>query len=261
MDYTKHLYMTLYPNNALIGSHLEPEQFARHYTSGSSRHYSGKVIFAQIDPEYRNEYFPIDEVYADLVPHEDGRPKATKFIKSYRVLEHVEFSAIQRLYLVTQEGHALGLDAAPHDAEHEKDKIRLYAEITPMRMMALSEHDFPSFGKYITDPTKSKSAPRQFYTQIDVDLVEFINNFEKNPFAPSPVRNIHPSTLRDGFYELKKYIDKHNKGIALDSNLDQFSFAIIRHGFMFASQDKTKFFPMPELGAIEKEHFKFFRTM
>lgn len=261
MEYKKHLYMTLYPNNALIGSHLEPELFARHYTSGSSRHYSGKVIFAEIDPEFRNDYFPIDRIYQDLIPHEDGRPKATKFIKSYRVLEHVDFSAIMRLHLVTQEGHCLGIDAQEYDVEHINDHIRLYAEIAPMRMMALSEHDFPSFGRYITDPNLTKSAPRQFYTQLDVNLVEFVDEFERNPFAPSPVRNIHPSTLRDGFYELRKYIDKHNKGIALDSNFDAFSFAIIKHGFMFASQEETKFFPMPELNVIEKEHYKFWRTM
>jgi hypothetical protein len=261
MEYHKHLYMTLYPNNALIGSHLDPEHFARHYTSGSSRHYSGKVIFAEIDRDFRNDYFPIDEIYSDLVPHEDGRPKATKFVKSYRVLEHVDFSAIQRLYLVTQEGHCLDLEPGEHNVAHEKDKIRLYAEIAPMRMMALSEYDFPSFGGYITDMSLSKSAPKQFYTQLEIDLVDFVDEFERNPFAPSPVRNVHPSTLRDGFYELKKYIDKHNKGIALDSNLDAFSFAIIKHGFMFASQNETRFFPMPTLENIEKMNYKFWRTM
>lgn len=261
MNYTTHLYMTLYPNNALIASHLSPELFARHYTSGSSRHYSGKVIFADIDPDFRNEYFPIDETYDQLLPHDDGRPKATKFVKSYRVLEHMDFSAIRSLFLVTPEGQCLELESGELNADHVTDKIRLYAEISPMRMMALSEFDFPTFGRYITDPSISKSAPKQFYTQLEIDLVSFVDEFERNPFAPSPVRNIHPSTLRDGFYELKRYSDKHNKGVALDSNLDEFSFTIIRHGFMFASQKGTKFFPMPDRKTIEGQNFKFWRNM
>ncbi|NCN04896.1 MAG: hypothetical protein GW949_04640 [Spirochaetales bacterium] len=261
MQYNNHLYMTLYPNNALIASHLSPDLFARHYTSGSSRHYSGKVIFAHIDPEFRHNFFPIDDILSQLNPHEDGRPKATKFICSYRVMEHVSLSAIQKLFLVNQEGHSLELVPAVHDAQHEKTKIRLYAEITPMRMMALSEYDFPTFGRYITNPDLTKSAPVQFYTQLEVDIPEFVEDFESNPFRPSPIRNVHPSTLRDGYYELLKYPDKHNKGIALDSNLDEFSFKIIRHGFMFARQEETLYFPIPDHHTIEANNYKFFKTM
>lgn len=261
MSYPKHLYMTLYPNNALIGSQLLPDQFAKHYTCGSSRHYSGKVVFAEVDINYRHDFFPIDEILKEIVPHEDGRPKATKFISSYRVLEHVEFSAIQNLYLVTQEGYSLELKAEPHTTEHTANRIRLYAEITPMRMMALSKYDFPTFGKYITDPKIPKSAPIQFYTQLEIDLPSFIDEFEQNPFRSSPIRNVHPSTLRDSYYELLKDDNKPNKGIALDSHLDDFSFKIIRHGFMFASQKDTKFFPMIDHHEIENKHFRFWRTM
>ncbi len=261
MTYNTHLYMTLYPNNALIASHLSPEMFGKHYTSGSSRHYSGKVIFAEIDADYRNDYFPLDTVLQDLKPHEDGRPKSTKFVSSYRVLEHVDVEAIKMLYLVTEEGNSLPLESAIHDADHEKNKIRLYAEICPMRMMALSEYDFPAFGDYITSPDLTKSAPAQFYTQLEVDLPEFVEDFERNPFRPSPIRNIHPSTLRDAYYELLKYPSKHTKGIALDSNLGEFSFKIIRHGFMFASKKGNKFFPMKDHSDIEKNYYKFWKSM
>ena len=128
-------------------------------------------------------------------------------------------------------------------------------------MMVLSEYDFPTFGNYITDPAHSKSAPKQFYTQIEIDLLSFVDEFEHNPFTPSPVKNIHPSTLRDGFYELQKYSNKSNKGIALESRLDAFSYAIIRHGFIFASQKGTRFFPVTELSEIEQKNYKFYRTM
>lgn len=261
MNYQNRFYMTLYPNNSLIASQLSPEAFAKHYTSGSSRHYSGKVLFAEIDPAYRHPFFPIDAILKELTPHEDGRPKATKFVSCYRVLEHVELSAIQSLHLVSQEGQSLELRPVEYDLTHEKQKVRLYVEIAPMRMMVLSEFDFPSFGAYITDPAQPKSAPVQFYTQIEIDIPDFIDDFANNPFTPSPIRNIHPSTLRDGFQELQKYPDKHHKGIALDSNLDEISFKMIRHGFMFATAKETRFFPMPPLRSIEENNFKFWRTL
>ncbi len=38
MNHENRMYMVLYPNTTLIASQYDPEMFARHYTSGSSRH-------------------------------------------------------------------------------------------------------------------------------------------------------------------------------------------------------------------------------
>ena len=261
MNYEIHLYMILYPHNALVASQLSPRLLAQHYTAGSSRHYRGKVIFAEIDPGFRNDFFRIDEILKTVQPHEDGRPKATKYISSYRVLEHIDFSAIQRLYLATLEGYCIGLDPTPFEYDPERKQARIFAEITPLRLLALSKADFDAFGKYITNPDNPKSAPKQFYTQLDLDIVEFLDEFELNPFRPSPFPPVHPSILRDAFYELQRIADKDHKGIALDSNLDQISYKLIRRGFMFASQTATAFFPMPNHAQIESEYYKFWRTM
>ena len=260
MNYEKRLYMVLYPNSALIASQYSPERFARHYTSGSSRHYSGKVIFAEIDPEYRNDYFGIDAVMKELKPHSDGRPKATKFIASYRVLEHVDFSAIGNLFISTEEGHSIGMERGDLDIAHEEG-IRIYAEISPMRMLVMSKRDPREFGAYITNPQNHKSAPRQFYTQLDIDIVEFLAEFEKNPFKPSPVPSLHPSTIRDGFHELMARPGKHNKGLALDSNLDTISYRLLKHGFIFSAKDESIFYPLPSHGEIEARNLKFWRNM
>ena len=261
MDYKIRLYMILYPHNALIASQLEPALLARHYTAGSSRHYRGKVIFAEISSDYRNEFFDIDEILPTVRPHDDGRPKATKFIASYRVLEHVEFGAIERLFLATQEGYCIGIDPAPFDYDPTDKQARIFAEITPLRMLVLSKADFRGFGQYITNPDNPKSAPNQFYTQLDLDIPDFLSEFEVNPFRPSPFPNVHPSILRDAFLELNQLPDKKHKGIGLDSSLDQISYKLIRRGFMFANQKTNLFFPMPATSAIETQHYKFWRTM
>lgn len=109
-DYPKHLYMIVFPINALVASQLNPEDFGMHYAVGSTKHYSGKVIFVELDINFRDPYFEIDkyleETKADPVT---GRPKRTKFISSYAVLEHVPLSVLKELYLVHPNGKVLPL--------------------------------------------------------------------------------------------------------------------------------------------------------
>jgi hypothetical protein len=260
MNHENRIYMVLYPNTTLIASQYEPEMFARHYTSGSSRHYTGKVVFAEVGLSYRNDYFDIDNILKEMIPHEDGRPKATKFIASYRVLEHVDLSAIKKLYLSTEEGHCIGLERGEYDTAHQ-EAIRIYAEISPMRMLVMSKQNPREFGAYITDPANHKSAPKQFYTQLNIDIPEFLKEFEENPFQPSPVAALHPSTIRDAYNELMSRPGKYSKGIALDSNLDSISYRLLKHGFTFATKGESIFFPLPDLHTIEARNLKFWRTM
>jgi len=260
MDYKKRLYMVLYPNQSLIASHLDPDMFARHYTSGSSRHYSGKLIFAEVDKDYRNDFFDIENVLKDLKSHSDGRPKATKFIASYRVLENVELSALGNLYISTEEGHCVGIEKGGCK-DHQEGFVRVYAEIAPMRMLVMSRLTPTDFGKRITDSSNNKSAPAQFFTQLDFNPVEFVKEFEKNPFKPSPIPSMHPSTIRDGFNEMMTNPDKRTKGMALDSNMDTISYRLIRNGFTFASKGECLFYPIPSTSEIESMNLKFWRTM
>ena len=260
MDYKKRMYMVLYPNQSLIASHYDPEMFARHYTSGSSRHYSGKLIFAEVDINYRNDFLDIENVLKEFKEHSDGTPKATKFIASYRVLEHVELSAIGQLYISTQEGHCIALDKADC-TEHKDGFIRIFAEIAPMHMLVMSRLTPHNFGTYISASSNHKSAPCQFFTQLNLDLVEFVQEFEKNPFKPSPIASLHPSTIRDGYLELMGKPKKKTKGLALDSDMDSISYRHIRNGFTFASKGESLFYPMPSTRAIEAANLKFWRTM
>lgn len=251
----------MHPNPSLVGSQYSPEQFAAHYMSGSTRHYQGKVIFAELDPDYRHPYLKIEEGLKDMKPHSDGRPKATKFMCTYRVLEHVAFDAILKLYLTTPSAYVLELDPEPYEKTHQPDFLRLFAEITPTRMLVLTKLNFPEFGTYITNPDNPKGVPKIFYTQIDFDLDRFLSEFEDTPFLSTPIPSVHPSKLRDAVLELKRKPEKTTKGLSLDSNLNRKSYKYIRHGFMFASSEDNKFFPMPPLEEIESRNFNFWRDM
>jgi len=261
MSSTTRQYMILFPNQALVGSQLEPQDFGRHFISGSSKYYSGKLIFAEIEPSYRHPYFPIEDCLKDMAPHSDGRPKSTKYISTYRVLEHIGFEALLDLYITTPEGHTLKLSAGPYDATHKAGLIRVYAEIAPVSMMVLSDYSFPDFSTFITSPKSKVGAPKMFYTQIDLDIDEFLTSFEANPLAPAPIPDIHPSVLRESVLELRKYVDKHTKGLSLANPLGKVSFRHLRHGFMFAGRSESRFYPLPSLKEIEASHFRFWKTM
>jgi hypothetical protein len=260
MEYQNRLYVILHPTSALMGSHYTPEQLARHYTVGPTRHYRGKVIFAEVDMAFRHPYFNIDQAIKELKPHEDGRPKATKFISSYRVLEHIDFSALKNLYLGSEEGHCLELEAGPYLPNGQAGE-NIYAEISPLRMLVLSKLDSIEFGRFITDPSNSIGAPAFLYTQLALDIDEFLTEYEHNPFLQTPITNLHPSILRDAIRELRTVDYKSNKGLSLRSNLDNFSYRLIRKGFTFASRAGQKFYPMPTLDEVEKRNLKFWRSM
>lgn len=261
MSFEKHLYLVLSPLQALVASQLTPEQFAKHFTVGSSRYYAGKVIFSEIDVEFRHPYFEIDQALSVLVPHDDGSPKATKYISTYRVLEHIDFDAIQSVYLTTPDGDCIQLSEAPHEARHEAGYIRTYAELAPLRMLVMSPLDFPEFGQLITKPGYRKGVPKLFYTQIELNINEFLERLEANPMMPSPVSGVHPSILRDAIMDLRQSPEKSLKGVSLDSSLETIGYRAIRHGFMFASTDQTKFFPMPSMAEIEHLNHNFLQHM
>lgn len=261
MSFESHLYQILSPNQALVASQLTPEQFAKHFTVGSTRYYAGKVIFAELDIEFRHPYFNVDQALGDLTPHKDGRPKATKYISTYRVLEHLDFQAIKALYLTSPDGYYVELNAAAYEAKHAPGYIRTYAEVAPLRMLALSRLNFPEFGKHITAPGYSKGAPKLFYTQIDLNIDDFLERFDSNPTMPSPVPGVHPSKFRDAIQEMRDMPDKPLKGVSLDASLETIGYRSIRHGFMFASAEDTKYFPMLSTAEIERRYFNFYRNM
>ncbi|MFP4329421.1 MAG: hypothetical protein ACLFP6_01760 [Spirochaetaceae bacterium] len=255
------LYAVLHPSPALIASQLDPAKFARHYLAGSIRHYSGKVIFAQLDPSFRNDYFPIDEFLKDVKRHEDGRPKATKFISVYRVLEHLEFSKIQTLYLTTPEGAVLDLEPAEDVQTRQPGILRVFAEINPVRMLVLTRMNFLEFGDLVTNPSILRNVPALFYTQLEFDADAFLQDFEGNPMLPPPLPKVHPSKLRDAIQVIQGSLRKQTKGLLLDSSFDSVPYRMVRHGFMFARHGEYRFFRMPGHQEIEKRNYKFWKAM
>jgi len=77
----------------------------------------------------------------------------------------------------------------------------------------------------------------------------------------APIPGLHPSNLRAAIMELRADQGKQSKGLRLDAAFETIPYKLIRHGFMFASQDSTRFFPMPAGAEIEATHYRFWRAM
>lgn len=251
----------LYPNNFLVGSQLTPEQLGKHYLTGTKQYYSGKLIFAEIDLSFRHPYFDIDWGLNELVPHEDGRPKATKFISAYRVLEHIDLSAIKALYITSASGHVMRMDPSEYNEPASAAEIRIYAGISPLRMLVMSRHSFAEYGQFITKPGNPKGAPQFCYTQLEFSPEDFEKEIWENPFMPESIPGVHPQILKSSLEEIRTYKEKGSKGLRLDSQFHEFPMRLIRHGFMIGSDKKQVYFSMPSLEEIQDKFYKFYQTM
>jgi hypothetical protein len=261
MPFANHLYMTLHPNHSLIASQLEPESFIKHYVQGSTRYFEGRLAFVEVDPSFRAPYFDIDWAYGELKPHEDGRPKATKFLKSYRVLEHMDFDALGTLYLCDSVGNHVTLESSDQVPTVRDDEMRIMVEINPLHFMVLTRYDFLEFSRYITDPSNTRGAPKMFYSQLEFSVDDFLREYEENPLIRSYVPGIHPARLRNAILEVRNAPGKYVKGISLNCPVDQISYKQLRQGFMFASQEKSKFYPLLSLDEVERKFYKYWKSM
>lgn len=257
----RHLYLIIHPNHSLIASGLEPEHFAKHYVQGSTRYFEGRLIFVEIDPAFRHPYFDIDTAFSQLTPHEDGRPKATKFIKSYRTLEHVDYSALGKMFICNSLGEFVALESSEYDPKVEGDDLSIILEINPIKMMVLTKFNFIEYSKYITDPHQPKGAPCMFYTQLDFNADDFLAEFDENPFIRCFVPGIHPARLRAAIQEVRTTPGKNVKGLSLDCPYDKISYKFLRHGFMFAAQSGYKYYPLKSLEEVERDWYKFWKNL
>ena len=260
MSQERHIYLILHPNHSLIASALEPSLFIKHYIQGSSRYFEGRLIFAEMDPDWRHPFFNIEDAYKGLVPHPDGSPKATKFIQSYRVLEHIDLNALGTLYFCNPSGEYIELHPSKSVAE-SIDDMHIIVEINPVRFMVLTRYDMERFAGFITDPKNTKGAPSMFFAQLEFSIEDFMAEFDANPFISSFVPGIHPARLHDAVLEIRKTPGKYVKGISLDCPIDKVSYKMLGNGFMFADRSGTKFYPLIGVDEVEKTNYKFWRTM
>jgi len=249
----KHLYLSLIPE-ALIASMLPPEDFGVYYAVGSAKKAQGQAIFFELDPDFRHEYFQIDEGLGRCVPHDDGKPKASVYISIYRVLEHISLEAIRKLYLVTRDGRVLGLDPRD-DWPQEGEGMHLYQEIVPVHPLVastLGPQDF--FDLIVKDPESLFSLPVICF--VELRLGELAEDPEHGDLGDLPYSNI--AHLRQCLVDLRTK-QVHTKMVNRIQPAT-FPYRMISSGIFVGSGDQFKFFAMLPDEQLRREHYRWWRS-
>ena len=248
-----HLYVSMIPE-ALIASLLTPEEFGVYYAVGTSKKSRGQAIFLEVDPQFRHDYFRVEEGIRRCVPHEDGSPKASIYISVYRVLEHIPSDVIRKLYLVTQDGRVLGLESSPELPE-DTDGLHLYQEIAPVHPLVVSTLGPAEFYKLIVkNPTSLLSLPAICF--VELRLGELAEDPERGAVRDLPYSNI--GHLRQCMIDLKTK-NVHAKMVNR-IHPASFPYRTIKSGIFVGNQEQFLYFPLPSQEELRAKYYYWWRS-
>jgi hypothetical protein len=252
-EYTKHLYLSMIPE-ALIASQLTPEEFGAYYAIGSLKKARGQAIFFELAPDFRTPELPIEEGLARCVPHDDGTPKRSVYISVYRALERVSLDAILKLYLVTQDGRVLGLDAT-EECPEDTTGLHLYQEIAPVNPLiasTLGPHDF--YDLIVRHPTTLLTLPAVCFAELH--LGDLANNPLYGSVGDLPYSNI--DHLRQCLVDLNTKI-VHTKMVDRISS-PAFPYRMLKTGIYIGNTDKLLCFPLPSQDVLKSQYYRWWRS-
>jgi len=250
---TVHLYLSLIPE-ALIASMLSPEEFGNYYAVGSKKRSRGQAIFFEVDPKLKSKTFQIEEGIRRCVPHEDGSPKRSIYISVYRVLENIPLSALQRLYLVTQDGRTLSLKENRTLPPEDKG-LHLYREIAPVSPLVASSLAPRSFYELIVrNPTSLIKLPAICFTELRLD--ELARDPQNGAVGDLPYSNI--DHLRNCLLELEgksihtKMVDRLPTAVI--------PYRTIQNGLFIGNPEKLIFFAISPWEELKKTDYSWWRS-
>lgn len=247
-----HFYMLCYRYEALVASHLEPVDFGRYMAMGTQKHTRGNVLFFEVDPSLKSDYFKLDDIQKRCAPHEDGSPKRSKYISVYRVLEHIPLNAFDKLYLVTADGRVMYLSESQHPEEDKQHDAHLFQELCPLSPMVASALQPSQFCKFITDPQNPIHIPRIFFADLLAERDEAGHLAGYLPYSD-------PMHILDCLKDVEKGLTKTTKTISRNPVLHGF-FRTINRGFYLGDRTGVKFYRFPERRTLEVEYARWWRS-
>ena len=252
---TIHLYLSMMPE-ALIASMLTPEEFGVYYAVGSTKKSRGQAIFFELHPDFRHDFFQVEEGIRRCVLHEDGSPKRSIYISVYRVLEHIPLDVIQKPYLVTQDGRVLGMELSAEFSEGEETAgLHLYQEIAPVHPLVVSTFGPRAFYELIVkSPISLLFLPAVCF--VELRLGELAEDPERGAVRDLPYANI--SHLRQCLVDIKtktvhtKMVDRIHSA--------SFPYRTIKNGVFVGNKEWLLYFPLPPWEELRAKHYCWWRS-
>ncbi len=250
---TVHLYMSLIPE-ALIASMLPPTEFGTYYSVGYSKKTRGQAMFFELDPDFRDDFFRIEQGIERCVPHEDGSPKKSVYISTYRVLEHVPLADIDTLYLVTTFGETLPLKRS-YDYPSKEAGLYMYQEIAPKNPLVVSTLEPVEMYRFLTqDPTSLIHIPAICF--VELRLGELANDPEFGEVKDLPYDNLYH--LRESLVEVKsKHV--HTKMVDRVHTIE-YPYRMIDSGIFIGNTEELAYFPLPPREELRNRYYRWWRS-
>jgi hypothetical protein len=248
-----HIYLSLIPE-CLVASMLDPAQFGNYYAIGSKKRSRGQAIFFEVDPQLAGAAIDWDTVNQRCVPHEDGSPRKSTYLRIYRALESIPTLALKTLYLATDDGRVLGIEPAPFTADASR-LLHLYQELCPVSPRVVSKLDPLAFCRRLTDPAELVNVPRLVFTEMKLEALA--NNPDAANVDNLPYSNIEH--LRDCLREVSNVYAKPNKQVLRQVRHDVL-YRTIRGGFYVGDQESFLYFPLPSPADLESKHYAWWRS-
>jgi hypothetical protein len=247
-----HIYVTMFPTEALIVSMLDPEQFGAYMATGSKTGSHERLMFAEVNGEFGDEF---DWAFAreNAVPHEDGSPKNSLYLSVYRVLERVPLNKLMNLYLTTSDGRTLALRQSVFP-DVEKAPYYLYQDLCPVHALVVSSLSPREFGDYMVSPDVKISLPALCYA--DVKVVDIKDPVKTGNIGPMYDRNLsHLNECIKAVTERGKQTKMLERTFA-----GRFTFQIVKTGFAIVNQSGRVWYAMPTREELTARHYDWGRS-
>jgi hypothetical protein len=239
----------VFPSEALIASHLNPQQFGSYMATGSRKGSAERLIFIEVEPEF-GDFFDWTYARERTVPHPNGDPKHSVYLSVYRALEHTPVDVMKSLYLTTKDGRTLELEQAEYHHSTANRDYRVYKEMCPVHPVIVSTLKPDEFCNYLTDPNVKISVPKLVFADLKTPNLE-------NPDYSGNIGNMYSNKiahLMECISSVRDLEGKRNKTFDR-SHVESFTFQVIDSGIFVGCQGRVIFYRMPSLDEIKEINY------
>jgi hypothetical protein len=247
----QYVYLVATPES-LVASQLPPVEFGNYLAVGTRKRTRGQAVFFEVDIDKMPD-LPRDYMNERLVPYKDGEPKRSVYLSIYRVMEKVPLDSLKSLFLVTDDGRVLEIQAGKYKA-HSGDEIHLYQQFNPITTRVASTLNPPEFIQFLTDTNKLVSTPKLFIAELR------LGRLSKDSYAPIhdlPYPN--PDQLRDCLARLKSSKERITKTV-IRQYKGELSYRTIKDGFFIGEKENYVFYPFPSVEDLEDKYYSWWRS-
>lgn len=250
MEY--HVYLSLTPE-ALVVSMLPPSEFGKYLAVGTKKQAREQAMYFELKADFRSNYFDMEEALQQCTPHEDGQPKHSVYVSTYRVLEHVPLEAFGSLWLVTKNGLELELKQGPFTAKND-DAHYLFQELCPVHPLITSTLGPFEFCKFITDPKVRVSVPKICFLELTHGTLP--EDPDGAHVGDLPYKNVKHlwSCVRE-LIEKDKITKTVNRTYS-----PHVRYRCVKSGFYVGDQDALLYYPFPSHSELEKNNHRWWRS-